>query len=148
MIHVKQTTMKFIKQYWLVLTIMLLVVAMVLIRSFSRNSFRYDAARWVAASADGSNLMTPEQAAEAGDQVLLVNLGNNAEPDGQFKERSVMISPEVILEKENLKLIRKNKGPVVLTSGDASVSARVWMVLSEMGMKNIYILSGEGAEMP
>jgi hypothetical protein len=140
--------MKYIKQNWLVLTIMSLVVAMVFIRSFSRNSFRYDAARWVAASADGSNLMTPEQAAEAGDLMLLVNLGNNAEPDGQFKERSVMISPEVILEKENLKLIRKNKGPVVLTSGDASVSARVWMVLSEMGMKNIYILSGEGAEMP
>lgn len=140
--------MKYIKQNWLVLTILVLVVAMVLIRSFSRNSFRYDAARWVAASADGSNLITSEQAAEAGDQMLLVNLGNKAEPAGQFKERSVMISPEVILDRENIRLIRKNKGPVVLTSGDASVSARVWMVLSEMGMKNIYILSEEGAEMP
>ena len=140
--------MKFIKQYWLFLTIVVLVVAMVLIRSFSRNSFRYDASRWVAASADGSNLMTPEQAAEAGDQMLLVSLGNTPEPAGQFKERSVMISPEVILDRENIRLIRKNKGPVVLTSGDASVSARVWMVLSELGMKNIYILSEEGAEMP
>jgi len=140
--------MKLIKQYWLFLTIVVLVVAMVLIRSFSRNSFRYDASRWVAASADGSNLMTPEQAAEAGDQMLLVNLGNNEEPSGQFKERSVMISPEVILDRENIRLIRKNKGPVVLTSGDASVSARVWIVLSEMGMKNIYILRNEGADRP
>jgi len=140
--------MKLIKQYWLFLTIVVLVVAMVLIRSFSRNSFRYDASRWVAASADGSNLMTPEQAAEAGDQMLLVNLGNNEEPSGQFKERSVMISPEVILDRENIRLIRKNKGPVVLTSGDASVSARVWIVLSEMGMKNIHILRNEGADRP
>ena len=140
--------MKYIKQYWLILTILVLVVAMVLNRSLSQSSFRYDAARWVAASADGSNLITPEQAAEAGDQMLLVNLVNNTEPAGQFKERTVMISPEVILEKENLKLIRKNKGPVVLSSGDASVSARVWVILSEMGMKNIYILSEEGAERP
>jgi len=140
--------MKLIKQYWLFLTIVVLVVAMVLIRSFSRNSFRYDASRWVAASADGSNLMTPEQAAEAGDQMLLVSLGNNPEPAGQFKERTVMISPEVILDRENIRLIRKNKGPVVLTSGDASVSARVWIVLSEMGMKNIHILRNEGADRP
>ncbi|MCK7537140.1 MAG: rhodanese-like domain-containing protein [Marinilabiliales bacterium] len=50
------------------------------------------------------------------------------------------MNPESILEKENLKLIRKNKGPVILCSDDSSVSARVWMVLSEMGIKNIYIL--------
>lgn len=140
--------MKFIKQNWLVLTILVLVVAMVLIRSFSRSSFRYDAARWVTTSADGSNLISPEQMAEAGDQILLVNLGSNPEVPGQLKDRTLMIAPEGILERENIRLIRKNKGPVILSSGDASVSARVWMVLSEMGMKNIYILSDKGSERP
>jgi 3-mercaptopyruvate sulfurtransferase SseA len=44
--------------------------------------------------------------------------------------------------------IRKNKGPVILVSGDTSVSARVWMVLSETGMKNLYILTGKSTEAP
>lgn len=140
--------MKFLQQNWLILTIVALVVAMVLIRSFSRNSFRYDAARWAESSANGSNLIDGNQLAGMTGQVLLINLGSTAEVGGQFKDRTVVVHPESILERENLKLIRKNKGPVILFSVDASVSARVWMVLSEMGIKNLYILTDKGTETP
>ena len=121
---------------------------MVLVRSVRQNSFRYDAVRWAAASADGSNLISPNQIAVAGEQVLLISLGNMTEVPAQFKEQAVMISPGEILGKEELKLIRKNRGPVILSSDDPSVSARVWMILSEMGIKNLFILSYQGAETP
>ena len=140
--------MKFLQQNWLILTIVALVVAMVLIRSFSGNRFRYDAVRWAASSADGSNLTDWNQLAGMTGQVLLINLGGTAEVPGQYKDRTVMIQPESVTEKGNLKVIRKNKGPVILWSGDASVAARVWMVLSEMGIKNLYILSDHGAGTP
>lgn len=140
--------MKFLKQNWLILTILALVIAMVLIRSFSRDSFRYDAVRWAASSADGSNLFSTDQMVQAGEQVLLISLGSTAEVIAQVEERSVKIPPESILEKENVRMIRRTKGPVILWSDDASVSARVWMVLSEMGIKNLYILSDKGAETP
>lgn len=140
--------MKFLKQNWLILTILALVIALVLIRSFSRDSFRYDAVRWAASSADESNLISGEELVQTGEQVLLISLGNSAEVPAQFKERSVMIAPGSILEKENMRMIRRNKGPVILWSDNASVSARVWMVLSEMGIKNLYILSDQGAEKP
>lgn len=136
------------KRHWLILTIMILVAAMVLVRSVRQNSFRYDAVRWAAASADGSNLISPDQIALAGEQVLLISLGNMTEVPAQFKEQTVMISPGEILGKEKLKLIRKNRGPVILSSDDPSVSARVWMVISEMGIKNLFILSYQGAETP
>ena len=121
---------------------------MVLVRSVRQNSFRYDAVRWAAASADGSNLISPDQIAHAGEQVLLISLGNMTEVPAQFKEQTVMISPGEILGKEKLKLIRKNRGPVILSSDDPSASARVWMVLSEMGIKNLFVLSDQGAETP
>ena len=140
--------MKLLKRNWLIPAILLLVVAMVLVRSFRQNSFRYDAVRWAAMSADGSNVISPDQIAVAGEQVLLISLGNMSEVPAQFKEQAVMIAPEEILAKEKLKLIRKNRGPVILSSDDPSVSARVWMVLSEMGIKNLYILSDQGAETP
>ncbi len=140
--------MKLLKRNWLILTIMVLVAAMVLVRSVRQNSFRYDAVRWAAASADGSNLISPDQIALAGEQVLLISLGNMTEVPAQFKEQTVMISPGEILGKEKLKLIRKNRGPVILSSDDPSVSARVWMVLSEMGIKNLFVLSYQGAETP
>ncbi len=140
--------MKFLQQNWLILTIVALVVALVLLRSFSGNRFRYDAARWAAASADGSNLIDVNQLAGMTGQLLLINLGGTAEVPGQYKDRTLMIQPESVTEKGNLKLIRKNKGPVILCAGDASVAARVWMVLSEMGIKNLYIFNGQGVVTP
>ncbi|MDZ7633993.1 MAG: hypothetical protein U5L72_05950 [Bacteroidales bacterium] len=142
--------MKFLQQNWLILTIVALVVAMVLIRSLSRNSFRYDAVRWAASSADGSNLIDMNQTdwvdREPGpdDQ----SRRTMTKIPVQFMDRTVIIQPESILERENIKLIRKNKGPVILFSGDASVSARIWMVLSEMGIKNLFVFTGQGPDTP
>jgi len=132
--------MKFIKQYWLVLPLFLLAVILVLSRTFSQKNFRYDAVKWAEPSAIGSNILTEDQIATLSGEILLISLGNEASIDRQFQGNTMNINPESILEKTNLMRIRKNNGPVILYSGDNSVSARVWMVLSEMGMKNIYIL--------
>ena len=137
--------MKFIKQYWLVLSLFLLAVILVLIRTFSQNNFRYDAVKWAEPSAIGSNILTEDQIATLSGEILLINLGNEASVDRQFQDNTMNINPESILEKSNLNRIRKNSGPVILYSGDNSVSARVWMVLSEMGMKNIYILPSDNS---
>lgn len=140
--------MKFLKQNWLIPALLALVVALVLIRSFRSDSFRYDAVRWAVSSTDESNLISGDLLVQAGEPVLLISLGSTAEVPVQVKEKSVMIPPGSILEKENMRMIRRNKGPVILWSDDLSVSARVWMVLSEMGIKNLYILSDKSAEMP
>ena len=132
--------MKFIKQYWLVLPLFMLAVILVLIRTFSQKNFRYDAVKWAEPSATGSNILTEDQIATLSGEILLISLGNETSIDRQFQDNTMNINPESILEKTNLMRIRKNNGPVILYSGDNSVSARVWMVLSEMGMKNIYIL--------
>jgi hypothetical protein len=140
--------MKFLQKNRLILIIVALVVALVLIRTFSSNSFRYDAVKWASSSADGSNLISADQLAGEGEKALLISLVSTAEMPVQFKNLTVTIPPGEILDRENIRVIRKNKGPVVLISGDTSVSARVWMVLSETGIKNLYILTDKGAEAP
>jgi 3-mercaptopyruvate sulfurtransferase SseA len=134
--------MKFFKQYWLVLSITLLAVILVMIRTYSHN-FRYDAVRWAEPSALRSNILTEDQIPGMSSDILLITLGNDTPAIKQIHDKILKLDPESILEKTNLSLIRKNKGPVILFSDDNSVSARVWMVLSEMGIKNIFILQGE-----
>ncbi|MFZ0473599.1 MAG: hypothetical protein WAL94_13370 [Bacteroidales bacterium] len=131
--------MKFFRRYWLVLSITLLAIILVLIRTYSHN-FRYDAARWAGPSALRSNIVTADQIRTMGSDMLLVVLGNEAPRIELPKDKILILNPESILEKTNLSLISKNRGPVVLYSDDNSVSARVWMVLSEMGIKNILII--------
>ena len=134
--------MKFFRRYWLVLSITLLAVILVLIRTFSHN-FRYDAVRWAEPSALGSNIITEDQIPAMSSDILLITLGNETPAIDLLQDKILKLNPESVLEKANLSLIRKNKGPVILFSDDNSVSARVWMVLSEMGIKNIYILQDE-----
>ena len=132
--------MKFLKQYRFALIIFLVIVALVLLRSFNRTGFRYDAARWAESSVDGSNLLTVDQLSTLTDEIMLLNLGSEAATPDKIQGKVVRMSAGSITGKENLTLIRKHRGPVILYSDDPSVSARVWMILSEMGMKNVYIL--------
>jgi hypothetical protein len=135
--------MKSLKQYWLVVTIFLIVLLFVLFRSFSRHDFRYDAPRWAGPSVTGSNIITEEQISAMQGEILLISLGNQTAVIDRHREKTMMLTPESVLEKGNLSVIRKNKGPVILFSDDSSVSARVWMVLSEMGKQDLYILHDE-----
>jgi len=140
--------MKFLKQYWLVLSIFLLVVCMVLFRTFNREQFRYDAVKWAESSIPGSNLVTEDKIMKMDGKVLLINLGNVSPSDRKLQVNTVTMDPGLILEKENFEVIRKNRGPVILFSEDRSVSARVWLVLSEMGLKNIYIFQNDDYTTP
>ncbi len=140
--------MKFLKQYWLVLSIFLLVVCMVLFRTFNREQFRYDAVKWAESSIPGSNLVTEDKIMKMDGKVLLINLGNVSPSDRKLQVNTVTMDPGLILEKENFTVIRKNRGPVILFSDDRSISARVWLVLSEMGLKNIYIFQNDGYTTP
>jgi len=134
------------KQYRFVIIIFLVLVVLVLFRSFSGNSFRYDAARWAEPSAMGSNLLTVDQLSTLTGEIMLLNMGSEADLPGSLQDEAVNVSPESVTDKNTMKLIRKHRGPVLLLSDDGSVSARVWMVLSEMGMKNVYILQIPGSE--
>ncbi len=133
--------MKFLKQYGIILSVCLLVLIPVLARTFSSRQFRYDAVRWAEPSVQGSNLVSADQLAELPGNKLIVWLGGEAAPVSPFSDIAVKMDPHSVLSSENLRLLRKNKGPVILCSDEISVSAKIWMILSETGLKNIYILS-------
>ncbi len=135
--------MKFIKQNWLVISIFLLVVLLVLIRTFNQKNFRYDAVKWAEPSALGSNILTEDQVEALDGEKLMIAFGNDLTVSKKFQNITLRMDPESILEKANLDILRRNKGPVILFSDESSVSAKIWMVLSEMGLKNIYIFSKE-----
>jgi hypothetical protein len=132
--------MKFIKQYWLVILIFSLVTLLVLLRTFNQNNFRYDAVKWAEPSVLGSNLLTENQAVSIEGKKLIIALGGEVTFSKPFQDGVLRMDPESILQKGNLDILRRNKGPVILYSDQSSVSAKVWMVLSEMGLKNIYII--------
>ena len=135
--------MEFLKQYRFVISIVLIVTSLILLRTFNQGNFRYDAVRWAEPSLSGSNILTADEVNSLDGEKLIIDLGNNADVISRFMESARVMDPVSILEKENIRILRGNKGPVILASGDISVSARIWMVLGEMGLKNLFILQPE-----
>jgi hypothetical protein len=142
---VKNTTMKALKQYKYVLAACLVLAALVLIRAWNPGIFRYDAVKWAMPSAAGENIMTQDELSTAGEGLLIVMLDTSCTAPDLSGAAVIAADPQTVLEGETFRKIRKNKSPVILCAGDTSVSARVWMVLSEMGIRELYILKKDPA---
>ncbi|MBK7713461.1 MAG: hypothetical protein IPJ37_22950 [Bacteroidales bacterium] len=54
----------------------------------------------------------------------------------------INISPDSLLERKYLDIIKNHKGAIVISSADPSLSASIWMVISQTGCRNLYILTG------
>ncbi|HEX2976560.1 MAG TPA: hypothetical protein VHO68_11550 [Bacteroidales bacterium] len=130
---------KRIKDLAPVIAILLVAAVLVLARALNNNHFRPDAARKAEQSIDGSNIIAADKIAEIGVERLIINLSKAADP-GITAEKMVKIAPEYVLDKQNLKLFRKKSCSVLLWSDEPSVAARVWMLLSQMGYRNVFIL--------
>jgi hypothetical protein len=142
---VKSTTMKTLKKYRFILAAVVLLAVLVLIRSFNPGTFRYDAVKWAIPSAAGENIIAPHELLAAGEGTLIVMLDDSC-PASDFSGAAVITAdPQNILEGETIRKIRNNNGQVVLCAEDVSVSARVWIVLSEMGIRKLRILKKDPA---
>jgi len=135
--------MELIKRYKVVIAIVLPIVILVLIRSLGTNHFKTDAIKWAEPSVRRSNIISFDKAVSLPGNKLFVNLvGEN----GIFKTpgmKSINIPADSILNKKVLHSLKNNNGPVLLYSSENDVSARVWMILSQMGHTNIYIVSDD-----
>jgi hypothetical protein len=133
--------MKFLKKYRIILALFTLILILVLLRTVSPGNFKYDAVKWAEPSVTGSNIITEAQIEAMPGKKLLVCLGTEPVSGSRVGDITVKMDPGSVLDKTYLRQIRKNKGPVILFSEDISVAAKVWMILSEMGIKDLYILS-------
>jgi hypothetical protein len=133
--------MKHPRSYFLVILIILPVVILVLIRAFAAGDFKPDARKLAGASFTGANLMNWEQVAAPGSKPLIVKIGNKDAVPVNPSSDTLFIAAGRLLDKENLKVIHARRGPVLLVSDDPAISAKAWMILSEMGYRNLFVLT-------
>jgi hypothetical protein len=106
-------------------------------KSISHSHFRNDARKIAAVSFDGSNRVTPATLKQLKGENLMVNLDNQNNP---AYDNEMAVPADKLLDKENLKILYKHKGNIILISEDEGKVARVWMLLAQTGIKNLYIL--------
>ena len=133
--------MNFIKKYKTVLLILVPVLILVLVRATAINHFKSDARKNAEKSFTRSNLITSEKLSQTEGKKLLINLEKDVIKHIPSEMTVLTVPSDSILSKKYMKFILNNDGPVIISSSDVSVSARIWMLLSQMGVENLYILT-------
>ncbi len=137
--------MKTVKQYKYVLSAVVAVAVLVMFRAYYPGIFRYDAVKWAGPSASGENIITPEKLHGIDGKILFVTLDKKCQVPEMPGTEVLATDPGDLFSGDVIRKIRRNDGPVVLCAGDSSVSARVWMVLCETGIRKLYILKKDPA---
>ena len=125
------------------LTIVLLILMLVIFRSNGNNHFKSDARKHAMPSFGHAVIISRGQLRQITGNRLFVFLdeGINMGSNNRLKGEILWIPADSLLDKENLKKILNYKGIVLLVSADPAVSARIWMILSQMGRNDIFIVS-------
>jgi hypothetical protein len=113
------------------------LLALVIFKATSHNRFRNDASKWAENSIDHSNQVTLAEIEKLHGRIMLIYL--NPRTDINFAT-AVHTTPEKIMDKENISRIRKHAGPKILVADDPEIAARLWMLLSQTGIRELYIL--------
>ena len=129
------------KRFALVFAVVLPVFLLVMVKSGTRGHFRNNAVKWAGSSADLSNVMTTGQLGKMGDNVLIVDMGSKGNVTGTWEK--IHIPATDLLSKENQRRLRNHHGTIVLYAEDPGVLARMWMLLSQMGFKKLYMLADD-----
>jgi hypothetical protein len=133
--------MEFLKKIKVVIAIVLIILVLVLIRSTNIYHFKNDAKKWAEASVKQSNRLTIDQAGAIKGNCLIINLDKEGNTISELTGNVEIIPADSVLNKNHITMIMKHDGPVLLFSSEAGLSARIWMILSQMGCRNIYILT-------
>ena len=123
------------------IVIVLILLLLILFRSTGKNHFKSDAKKWAESSINQSDIIITEKLRLPAGKNLIINLDNDTSELKKNNSELLNISPDSVLVSKYINPIMKHDGPVLLFSSSPGVSARVWMLLSQMGRKKLYILS-------
>ena len=133
--------MKHLRPYLPVILIVLPVIVLVLVRAYTPGGFKPDAHKLAETSFTGANLLKREQVAALASKPLIVKLINvNASLPNPASD-TLYIAADRLLDRGNLKTIHAFHGPVLLVSDDPAISAKAWMILSQMGYRDLFVLA-------
>ena len=132
--------MKHLRPYLPVILIVIPLIVLVLVRAYTPGVFKPDANKLAGASFNGANLLNKEQVAALAGKPLIVKLiKENAIPGNPVSD-TLYVAADRLLDRGNLKTIHTFHGPVLLVSDDPAISAKAWMILSQMGYRDLFVL--------
>ena len=131
--------MKSIKEYRTLIIIVLSILIVIVVKTFAVSHFKSDSKNWAGPSFSHANVMSGEKAVKLPGKKLIISLDKSGSGLSGTDIAEMNIPADKIVSQFHS--IKSHDGPVILYSANPALNARIWMLLSQMGRKDIYILS-------
>jgi len=132
--------MEKLKNLKIVLLLLLVVLILVIVKSTGKNPFKQDAQEAIEAVKSNNFSVNTEVLKGNENQYLIVDLSELGE--AQF-ENGLKIPFEKLLDESNLKKLKESEKRVLLVSDEHSKAEKAWVILNQLGYKNVFVLSNE-----
>ncbi len=129
-----------LKNLKLVILILLVILVLVIVRSTSKNLFKQDTQKAVEAVVANNFTVSVGELKNTESQYLIVDLSEGG--NSQF-DNSLQIPFEKLLDESNLKKLKETSNKILLVSEDDSKAEKAWVILNQLGFKNVFILSSK-----
>lgn len=136
--------MQQLKNLKFVILIIVVLLILVIVRNSDQNLFKKDIKSAIEATQNNSNMLSTDQLRLLKGSWMVVNIGTSDLPDSIHLEHSIKIPFENLLDQTNRKILEGVNGNLILYSGDVAKSSKAWVILNQMGFKNVLILNIEG----
>lgn len=132
-----------LKSLGFIIVILATILVLVVVRLTNNDLFKKDASVAIEASKDGRNLITEAELIKL-NEYLVVDL--NAEETAKTRniQKTIHIPLENLLDQANQKMFRATNSKIVLYSDTISDASKAWVILNQLGFKNLFIFQQEG----
>jgi uncharacterized protein (UPF0333 family) len=132
--------MKKLKEFKIVLLILLVVLVLVIVKSTGKNRFKQDAKSAIETITSNNFSVSLTDFSVAENQYLVVVL--NESGSVQF-ENSIKVPFEKLIDENILQKLKETDNKILLISGNNSIALKAWVILNQLGFKNVFVLSDE-----
>lgn len=129
-----------LKELKIVLLILLVVLVLIIVKTTGKNRFKLDAKNAIEAITSNDFFVSINDFKAAENQFLVVDLSESG--SAQF-DNSVKIPFDKLLEESTLQKIKETEKKILFVSEDNSFAIKSWVILNQLGFKNIFVLSNE-----
>lgn len=127
---------------WIIL-IVLIIAVLVVVRTAGNGGFKGDARETVATIAAGDFLISVNEYNQNKEVYQVVTLTQSENPDPVQLENAINIQFEQLIEESVIQKLKETQIKILLVSADNAQTAKAFVILIQMGFKNVFILSND-----
>lgn len=135
--------MNLLKNLKMIILVMVVLLILILFRNYDQNVFKEQVEAAIEGTKNNSNLIPLSKFRKLTTPYLVIELGGEPTHDSLQLQHSIHIAFEKLLGKDNRAIFDKTKGPLILFSGDMALASKAWIILNQLGYKNVLILTSE-----